>query len=180
MKKAFTWIIRIALQFSYWLFQAWQALSKCSFRRWEQVNTLILPKILSNPANPSGDPWTTTRDDTTVTWEVQRQALIMSIMRTWVFRKLPTPPEQVASIQHWVECAYALINLRKQFSQRTPQYDKNFYLWRCGSLQHLFGNNRQRKWTYPGSACAWTTIDVLLPGLNELAGKWTESASNLQ
>lgn len=59
--------------------------------------------------------------------EVQRQVLIMRHYEDMSFQEI-ADATGVSINTALGRMRYALINLRKQFSQRTPQYDKNVYL----------------------------------------------------
>lgn len=59
--------------------------------------------------------------------EVQRQVLIMRHYEEMSFQEI-ADATGVSINTALGRMRYALINLRKQFSQRTPQYDKNIYL----------------------------------------------------
>ncbi|GAB2783683.1 sigma-70 family RNA polymerase sigma factor [Rhabdobacter roseus] len=59
--------------------------------------------------------------------DVQRQVLIMRHYEDMSFQEI-ADATGVSINTALGRMRYALINLRKQFSQRTPQYDKNFYL----------------------------------------------------
>ncbi|WP_373511958.1 RNA polymerase sigma factor [Persicitalea sp.] len=59
--------------------------------------------------------------------EVQRQVLIMRHYEEMSFQEI-ADATGVSINTALGRMRYALINLRKQFSQRTPQYDKNVYL----------------------------------------------------
>ncbi|GAB3170186.1 MULTISPECIES: RNA polymerase sigma factor [Telluribacter] len=59
--------------------------------------------------------------------DVQRQVLIMRHYEDMSFQEI-ADATGVSINTALGRMRYALINLRKQFSQRTPQYDQNFYL----------------------------------------------------
>jgi RNA polymerase sigma factor (sigma-70 family) len=59
--------------------------------------------------------------------DVQRQVLIMRHYEDMSFQEI-ADATGVSINTALGRMRYALINLRKQFSQRAPQYDKNFYL----------------------------------------------------
>ena len=59
--------------------------------------------------------------------DVQKQVLIMRHYEDMSFQEI-ADATGVSINTALGRMRYALINLRKQFSQRTPQYDKNFYL----------------------------------------------------
>jgi RNA polymerase sigma factor (sigma-70 family) len=59
--------------------------------------------------------------------DVQKQVLIMRHYEDMSFQEI-ADSTGVSINTALGRMRYALINLRKQFSQRTPQYDKNFYL----------------------------------------------------
>jgi RNA polymerase sigma factor (sigma-70 family) len=59
--------------------------------------------------------------------DVQRQVLIMRHYEDMSFQEI-ADATGVSINTALGRMRYALINLRKQFSQRTPQYDKNIYL----------------------------------------------------
>ncbi len=59
--------------------------------------------------------------------EVQKQVLIMRHYEEMSFQEIADATD-VSINTALGRMRYALINLRKQFSQRTPQYDKNVYL----------------------------------------------------
>ena len=59
--------------------------------------------------------------------DVQKQVLIMRHYEDMSFQEIANATG-VSINTALGRMRYALINLRKQFSQRTPQYDKNFYL----------------------------------------------------
>lgn len=62
--------------------------------------------------------------------DVQKQVLIMRHYEDMSFQEI-ADATGVSINTALGRMRYALINLRKQFSQRTPQYDKNFYLRWC-------------------------------------------------
>ena len=59
--------------------------------------------------------------------DVQREVLVMRHYEDMSFQEI-ADTTGVSINTALGRMRYALINLRKQFSQRTPQYDKNFYL----------------------------------------------------
>jgi RNA polymerase sigma factor (sigma-70 family) len=59
--------------------------------------------------------------------DVQKQVLIMRHYEDMSFQEI-ADATGVSINTALGRMRYALINLRKQFNQRTPQYDKNFYL----------------------------------------------------
>ena len=75
--------------------------------------------------------------------DVQKQVLIMRHYEDLSFQEI-ADATGVSINTALGRMRYALINLRKQFNQRVPQYDKNFYLRGCCKV-FICRDNRTRK-----------------------------------